>query len=156
MLHRFHSNQPNAIRMKSAKCRVFALILIVLAANVGAVSSVALPAWVCAKPDAIFIQGFESATAVPHNPSLGSGGGYPGDTSRYITVAGYATEPYYIHIPANYNPARAMPLLIALHGAAGSHNDADTAAQIIQLRLGRRCRCERVHRDCARRRKFIR
>jgi len=136
MFRRIHSTKISAIRMRSATSCVFALILIGLIANAGAVSSVALPAWVCAKPDAIFIHGFESAIAVPHNPSLGSGGGYPGDTSRYITVAGYATEPYYIHIPANYNPGRAMPLLIVLHGYAGSHNDADTAAQIISYDWG--------------------
>jgi len=115
MFRRIHSTKISAIRMRSATSCVFALILIGLIANAGAVSSVALPAGVCAKPDAIFIHGFESAIAVPDNPSLGSGGGYPGDTSRYITVAGYATEPYYIHFPANYNPARAMPLLIVLH-----------------------------------------
>lgn len=128
MLHRIHSNQTNAIRIKSATRRVFALILTVLAANAGAVSSVALPAWVCAKPDAIFIHGFESAIAVPHNPSLGSGGGYPGSLSRTITVTGYASEAYFLHVPSSYRPTRAMPLLVVLHGAAGTHTDAITAA----------------------------
>ena len=128
MFSRIHSNQRNGFLMKSGARRVFALSLTVLTANAGAVSSVALPSWVCAKPDAIFIHGFESAIAVPHNPSQGSGGSYPGSLSRSITVTGYASEAYFLHVPPSYRPARAMPLLVVLHGAAGTHTDAITAA----------------------------
>lgn len=105
------------------------LFLMLFTADVGAVSSVALPSSVCSNPDTIFTDGFETANAIPHDPSLGSGGIYPGNVTRNITVAGYATEPYYLHIPPSYQPAHAMPLILVLHGASGSHADAIIAAQ---------------------------
>ncbi|QBB69260.1 hypothetical protein ELE36_02100 [Pseudolysobacter antarcticus] len=118
--------------MKSRHWLSLLIALLMPAADVAAVSSIALPAWVCSKPDAIFINGFETANAIPHDASLGNGGAYPGNVARSITVAGYATETYYLHIPANYNPARAAPLLVVLHGASGSHADAITDAQFLR------------------------
>ena len=118
--------------MKLRRHCLFASVLLLLSTQASAVSSIALPAWICSKPDAIFINGLETANAIPHDASLGSGGAYPGDVARSITVAGYATELYYLHIPANYNPARAAPLLVVLHGASGSHTDAITDAQFLR------------------------
>lgn len=106
---------------------------VALAVNVYAATGVTLPPWVCAQPDAIFVGGFEVAEiAIPHDPSFGSGGAYPGDQVRSVSVANYGTHNYYLHIPIGYTPARAWPLLIALEGSAGSQSAADSQAQIIR------------------------
>jgi poly(3-hydroxybutyrate) depolymerase len=91
--------------------------------------SVTLPAWVCAHPDAIFAGGFETGEiAVPHSPSNGSGGLYPGNRTRSITVAGLGTQNYYLYLPSDYTPVRPSPLMVVLHGAAGPGN-SESAAQ---------------------------
>ncbi len=91
------------------------------------VQSVTLPAWVCAQPDAIFVSGFEPGEiAVPHAPSNGSGGAYPGSLSRTLHIAGLGTgtQTYYLYVPSNYTPSRSWPLILVLDGVApeGSQN----------------------------------
>jgi len=85
-----------------------------------AVSTVTLPAWVCAHPDTILAAGFEAGqTAPPSNPSLGSGGA-KGSIARQVHVAGLGsgTQSYYVYVPTNYTSTRAWPLMLALHGVA--------------------------------------
>jgi len=97
-----------------------ALILALCTSTAGAVSTVTLPAWVCAHPDAIFAGGFQAGQVVlPSNPSLGSGGA-KGSITRKLHIAGLGSgiQTYYLYVPANYTPARAWPLLLALHGVA--------------------------------------
>ena len=86
-----------------------------------AAQTVALPGWVCAHPDTIFAAAFEAGEfPVPHDPSGGSGGAYPGIRSRSVHVAGLGsgTQVYYIYLPPDYTPSHAWPLLIGLHGVA--------------------------------------
>lgn len=81
-----------------------------------AASTVVLPASACPNSDPIFANGFETTPAVPAQPSLGSGGTYPGNVTRTITVSGLGSRTYYLHLPAGYTPTRAWPLLLALRG----------------------------------------
>lgn len=86
-----------------------------------AATSVMLPSWVCTEPDAIFASRFDAVDAVvPHDPSGGSGGAYPGKSSRTLHIAGLGsgTQKYYIYLPPDYTPSRPWPLLLALHGVA--------------------------------------
>lgn len=95
-----------------------------------------LPGWVCTRLDGVFAGGFESGeSAVPHAPSLGSGGAYPGAVSRSVTVAGLGTQPYYLYLPSDYTPRHAWPLLLALHGAGGP-GTADSAARTVRSDWG--------------------
>ena len=99
-----------------------ALAAAVLALPVCAATSVSLPGWSCAYPDALFVDAFDEGTAVPvpHDPSNGSGGAFPGKQSRKVHVAdlGTGTQTYYLYLPADYTPAHSWPLLLVLHGAA--------------------------------------
>ena len=97
------------------------LLLAVVSADAGAAQSVALPDWVCAHPDAIFANGLESGQiAVPHDPSNGTGGAYPGSRSRSLHISGLGTgtQTYYLYLPSDYTPARSWPLILALEGVA--------------------------------------
>jgi len=97
-----------------------ALILAVCSSTASAVSSVTLPAWVCAHPDAIFVGGFEvGQIAATSDPSHGSGGA-TGSIVRHVHVAGLGSgiQAYYAYVPVNYTPARAWPIMLALHGVA--------------------------------------
>jgi poly(3-hydroxybutyrate) depolymerase len=97
-----------------------------------AAQSVALPAWVCQHPDAILAAGFEAGEfAVPHNPSHGSGGAYPGSLARTVTVPGLGIQNYFLYLPSDYTPSRPWPLMLALHGAGGS-GTSNTSAQSVQ------------------------
>ncbi len=94
-------------------------------------STVPLPSWMCAAgtPDVVFRNGFETGDAIPSNPSNGSGGPYPGDESHGIVVDG-AAHLLYLYVPTSYSPARAMPLLLALHGTAGDGGAPNAARQV--------------------------
>ena len=107
-----------------------AIALYVMAPSFAAAAqSVTLPAWVCAHPDAIYASGFETGEiAAPHAPSNGSGGAYPGNKRLAVTVAGMASQHFYLYLPANYTPKRPWPLMIVLHGSAGP-GTADSDAQ---------------------------
>lgn len=62
------------------------------------------------------------------NPTGGSGGAYPGNQSRNVTVSGLGTQTYYLYIPTTYTPGTAMPVMFAFHGAGGT-GTAPAAAQ---------------------------
>jgi hypothetical protein len=94
--------------------------LYLFAAGAGAASTVTLPAWVCAHPDAIFANGYEAGQdVVPSDPSRGAGGAI-GSTTRTVHVSGLGTgtQTYFLYVPVGYTPQRAWPLMLALHGYA--------------------------------------
>jgi len=97
-----------------------------LALPVHAATSVSLPGWECAHPDAVFVDEFDEGSTVPHDPSNGNGGQFPGKQSRTVHVAGLGTgkQTYYLYLPADYTPTHSWPLLVVLHGVApyGSQN----------------------------------
>ncbi|MDR3388548.1 MAG: hypothetical protein P4L92_15990 [Rudaea sp.] len=108
-----------------------AFALTLASANAGAAQGMVLPAWVCAHPDAIFIAGFESGqAAVPHVPSLGSGGAYPANVTRQVTVPGLGSQVYYLHLPSHYTPDHSWPLVLVLHGAGGPGTSSMYAQQV--------------------------
>lgn len=94
-----------------------------------AATTVRLPGWVCAHPDALFVDGFAGGASVVRQPSAGSGGAAPGSHSRVVAVPGYGTHTYHLYVPSRHASIRPMPVLLALHGAAGSPADAQLAAQ---------------------------
>jgi predicted esterase len=91
-----------------------------LALPAGAATSVVLPRWVCAHPDAVFVDEFDDGSTVPHDPSNGSGGAYPGKQMRTLQIAGLGsgTQNYYIYLPSDYTPSRSWPMIMVLHGVA--------------------------------------
>lgn len=93
-----------------------------------AASTVVLPASACPNSDPIFANGFETTQAIPSRPSLGSGGTYPGNVTRSVSVGSLGARNYYLHIPAGYTPTKAWPLLLVLRGASA----ADAAAQQVR------------------------
>ena len=96
-----------------------------------AASTFPLPAWMCASDnDVVFLGGFEFGEAVPHDPSNGSGGPYPGDESRVITVAGSGTHLIYLYVPLAYTPTHAWPLMLVMHGTVGSGNAPNAARTV--------------------------
>lgn len=97
--------------------------------SASAATTARLPAWACDHPDALFVDGFAGATARQRLPSGGSGGPVPGSFVRTVTVPGYGTRSYYVHVPTGYAEVKPVPLLIALHGAAGSQAAAHSAAE---------------------------
>ena len=80
-----------------------------------AAATVRLPGAMCPGGDAIFDDGYETRV-VPHDPSGGSGGSYPGNITRTISVPGVGTRSYYLRVPPGYQPSQASPLLLALRG----------------------------------------
>ena len=107
--------------MPPRPCQLAAVLLAVLSAPAGAATSVTLPAWTCSQPDTIYRDTFDTIqAAVPHDPSAGQGGVYPGKLTRTVHVAGLGsgTQNYYVYVPDNYDPDRPWPLLLALHGVA--------------------------------------
>ena len=103
--------------------RARALSVLVLAASAAFISrgafaagTVVLPAATCPHSDPIFANGFETAPAIPSQPSLGSGGAYPGNVTRTVAVGGLGSHTYDLHVPAGYTPA-----LRAQVEAAGVH-----------------------------------
>jgi poly(3-hydroxybutyrate) depolymerase len=96
-----------------------------------AASTVPLPPSLCSA-DIVFASGFETAPAIPTNPSGGSGGPYPGDQSRVVNVPGLGSHIVYLYVPTTYSPAHAMPLLLAMHGTAGNAGSAPAAARQVR------------------------
>lgn len=97
------------------------LLAFVLAANIAtaaAATTNSLPPWVCAYPDAIFVDGFQTAAAITRLPSKGSGGAV-GSVSRSVVVPGYGTHTVHLRVPASYSPTQPVPVVLALHGQAG-------------------------------------
>lgn len=104
--------------------RCAAAVAALLLAAAAAAAPVGLPASAC-QAGRLFAGGFEHAAA---DPSAGHGGLFPGDLARSVHVAGLGTRRYYLHVPPAYRPGQPMPLLVALHGAAGA-DAADAAAR---------------------------
>jgi hypothetical protein len=96
----------------------------------GAASTVALPPWMCGIGDTVFRSGFDADGAIPHLPSNGDGGTYPGNQTRTINVANYGNRTFYLRLPPDYSPNRAWPLLLALHGDAGPGAATQAALQV--------------------------
>ena len=95
----------------------------------GAAETVALPASAC-QAERLFSSGFDR-TAV--QGSGGSGGLVSADLDRVVSVAGLGARSYLLHLPPSYDPTQPMPLLVALHGAAGSPALADPVARALRL-----------------------
>ncbi|HET8899335.1 MAG TPA: hypothetical protein VFN09_11250 [Rhodanobacteraceae bacterium] len=105
------------------------LLLIAAAPNALAATTVRLPAGTCAADDSLFFDGFQGPVAVPADPSQGSGASQAGDVTTYVYVSGLGDRPdgrqtVYLRVPPGYTSAHAWPLVIALHGASGSHQNA--------------------------------
>src|SRR5258706_3256004 len=85
-----------------------------------AATSVTLPDMVGSAHDAIYVDRFDTGDYVPHDPSNGSGGAYPGKQTRTLQIAGLGsgTQNYYVYLPLDYTPARSWPMLLVLHGVA--------------------------------------
>lgn len=116
--------------MNARLARVAVLMVALCAATTAsAATTVRLPVWLCAHPDALLVDGFQGADAVARRPSAGSGGSAPGVQSRSVTVPGYGTHTYHLYVPTRHASIRPMPVVMALHGAAGSPADAQLAAQ---------------------------
>lgn len=107
----------------------FALALLFAAPALPAATTVRLPASYCPAGDAVFHDGFETAT-VPQDPSHGSGGAYPGNVTRTIAVPGVGSRSVYLRVPPGYTPARSWPLLLALRGASAPASMAAAAQQV--------------------------
>jgi predicted esterase len=116
-----------------SRCRLLAAVPLVLVfALARGATTVPLPGWMCASADdAIFASGFETGGSIPSNPSNGSGGPYPGNEARTITLPGNGSHLLYMYVPTSYTPAHAMPLLLAMHGTAGS-GGAPNAARTVR------------------------
>lgn len=112
------------------------VLLLTYAQCAWCVETARLPASVCNAPFALFADGFEGATAIQRDASLGSGGAFPGPQTRVINVPGVGNKTYYLHIPAGYTLAQPLPLLLVLHGAAGNPAAAQTAAQTTRAQWG--------------------
>lgn len=116
--------------MPTRPFHAIAALLAALVLPASAATSVALPAWICGQPDTIYRDTFDAPQApVPHDPSAGSGGAYPGKLTRTVHVAGLGsgTQDYYVYVPDAYDPDRPWPLLLALHGVA-QYGSADANA----------------------------
>jgi poly(3-hydroxybutyrate) depolymerase len=79
----------------------------------------------------IFVDGFDARP--PSDASGGSGGAYPGNQVRSVFVPQTQSQrTYYLHVPASYQPGRAHPVVIVLHGATGSAATTPAEAQAIR------------------------
>jgi poly(3-hydroxybutyrate) depolymerase len=124
---------PEAIRCLRRFSTGVLIAVLFVAYPAAAATRVALPSWVCAHPDAIFVSGYENAEVpIPHSASGGSSGMFPGDQSRTVSVTDYGDHAYYLYIPTDYSATHAWPLVVALEGAAGSPTLADSQAQDIR------------------------
>lgn len=113
------------------------LILLALAGchTAGAATTVRLPTWACnGNNDRIFRNGLQTGDYVRPSPSHGSGGAAPGPQLRTLSIAGLGngTQKIHLYIPASYSPAYATPLVVTLHGTAGSPANADLYAQDVR------------------------
>jgi len=117
--------------MRSVLC--IALAALAPAVATAAATSAVLPAWACTHADAVYADAFDaSQPIVPHDPSGGAGGAYPGKLTRTLHIAGLGSgmQDYYVYIPTSYTPGRPTPLMLALHGAAPYGSAGSYAATI--------------------------
>ena len=97
-----------------------------------AVETARLSAGACLGGNLLAADDFESVPAFRADASHGSGG-VAGKGSATVQVSGLPTGTYYWHVPAAYDGTQPWPIVIALHGTAGSHASALLAAA--QLRI---------------------
>lgn len=118
-----------SLRRASAAAALAACVCLPASAATG----VALPAWACTHPDAIYAGAFDAAeSTIPHDPSNGSGGVYPGNSTRSVFVPQFGSHDYYVHVPTGYTPARPWPVLVTLEGAAGTTDGAIYQAKLMR------------------------
>src|SRR5262245_32596809 len=92
------------------------LSLLALCAQLDAANCSPIP---LPNPDTVFASGFEPEIVEP-DPSGGFGGDpLEGDHTGSFTLDG-TTKTFYYRVPPGYSNASAAPLLVVLHGAAGS------------------------------------
>jgi len=119
--------------LPSYRCAGTAILALASASSASladAAASVQLPPWVCAQTDAIYDSAFDPGEVpIPHDPSHGTGGTFPGKQTRTLHIAGLGsgTQNYYLYVPGDYAPTRSWPLLLVLHGVA-PYGQADSYA----------------------------
>lgn len=106
-----------------------ALIIFALTATAQAAQTVRLPDYLCGGTDSIFADGYETGGVYASDASLGSGGTWPGNHSRSFSLGTFGQQTYYLHVPPQYQPAQAMPLMVVLEGYTGSHSASVQEAQ---------------------------
>jgi hypothetical protein len=124
-------NTRTARRNRNFAAIIIWTLLACFSVQAGATSTVQLPDWVCAHPDAIFIDGFQPAAGITRLPSNGSGGAI-GNVTRVVNVPGYGSHTIHLRVPPSYSANHPLPLVLALHGQAGNPSAANTAAQAVR------------------------
>lgn len=107
-------------------------VLAALLPGLAHAGTVRLPGTLCPDSNPLFRSGFEAGEAVPHDPSQGSGGAYPGNVTRTVDVPGFGNRTFYLRLPPDYTPQQSWPLLLALRGASGSPANSVTYAQQVR------------------------
>ena len=110
--------------------RSLVLTLVLASPLAGAATTFALPPWMCTRGDTVFRADFDADGVIPHQPSNGTGGTFPGDVTRTISVPGHGTHTFYLRLPPDYSPGRSWPLLLALHGDGGPGQATQSALQV--------------------------
>lgn len=106
----------------------FVALLVLATGSAAAASTVLLPPGRCA-PDRLHGDGFDAPLS---DPSGGSGGATL-EVTRSIEVPGFGERSFYLYVPPSYDPALATPLVLLLHGQAGSQPGAtDFAAAMVR------------------------
>jgi poly(3-hydroxybutyrate) depolymerase len=95
-----------------------------------AATTVLLPASLCPASESIFHNGYE-ADVIPHQPSNGSGGTFPGSVTRIFNVPGFGDRSAYLHVPPSYTPTQSWPILLALRGQSVPSGNAAAAQQVL-------------------------
>ncbi|MGB8716855.1 MAG: hypothetical protein WCD66_10925 [Rhodanobacteraceae bacterium] len=101
----------------------------VFAGPVSAAQTIRLPDYLCGGSQGIFADGYETGGVFSSDPSMGSGGAYPGNHSRSFPFAVLGTQTYYLHVPPQYQSGQAMPVMLVLEGYTGSHANSVQDAQ---------------------------
>ena len=103
-----HKGSETSIGSKLKKIDAIKLVFLMMLCS-GAVASV--PS-LNQCPDMVFTDSIEDDSM----PSSGSGGGFPGNFTRTITM-GNDDHTFYYYIPSSYQPADAMPMMVLWSGA---------------------------------------
>ena len=75
----------------------------------------------CGRGESVFRSGVENDESADARPSGGKGVAATGPVAFDVLVPDHGRlHAMLLHVPANYDPARAAPLVIALHGSAAS------------------------------------
>ena len=109
-----------------------ALIALGLSATATASQTVHLPDYWCGGTESIFADGYETGGVFTSDPSQGTGGTWPGSTSRSFNFPPLGQQTYYVYVPAQYQAGQAMPLMVVLEGYTGSHATSVQQAQILR------------------------